>query len=226
MTRRRNMTRNGAMAVALLGLLAGCGNGTGDEGGGGVLGALASSATQIVAARRAGGGTDAPAAPAKSPQEAVAEALRVNPAPLIQAGFEGLGRSQIMAMTGQNGALRTYMTPAEEALILRGGMLIGTRGLGHDLSVAEPGTEALIRAGASGSGQRIMRYVSGDGRERPLQFACSVGPGPKPGVSVESCEGHGTSFQNSYMVQGGQIAVSRQWIGPRLGYVTVQVLRP
>ncbi|WP_295048192.1 YjbF family lipoprotein [uncultured Paracoccus sp.] len=215
---------NGALkitlAASLVAGLAGCGN---DGRGAGPLGTLAQTAGQIVAERRAEG---QPAAPAKSPQEAAAEALRVNPGPLIQVGFENLDRTPIMAMTGQNGAMRTYMTPAEEAVILRNGMLVGTRGLGNDLSVAEPGTEGLIRAGASGSGTRIMRYLSGDGLERPLQFACTVGAGPRPGVIVESCEGHGATFQNSYMVQGGQIPVSRQWVGPALGYVTIQTLRP
>ena len=215
---------NGALkitlAASLMAGLAACGN---DDRGIGALGTLAQTAAQVVAERRA---PDQPAAPAKSPEEAAAEALRINSGPLIQAGFENLNRTQIMAMTGQNGAMRTYMTPAEEAVILRNGMLVGTKGLGNDLSVAEPGTEALIRAGASGSGMRIMRYLSGDGLERPLQFTCTVGAGPNPGVTVENCEGHGTSFQNSYMVQGGQIAVSRQWIGPALGYVTIQTLRP
>lgn len=210
-------------ALALAGLAA-CGNGGPDGGNGGVMGALGDTARQAVAQR--GGADRQPAQPPRSPAEAAAEALRVNRGPLIEAGFESLGRNQIMAMTGQNGAMRTYMTPSEEALILRGGMLIGTRGLGNDLSVAEPQTEALIRAGAAGSGQRVMRYFSGDGLERPLQFACTVGAGPRPGVTIESCEGHGTRFENSYMVQGGQIAVSRQWIGPALGYVTIQTLRP
>lgn len=215
---------NGALkitlAASLMAGLAACGN---DDRGIGALGTLAQTAAQVVAERRA---PDQPAAPAKSLEEAAAEALRINSGPLIQAGFENLNRTQIMAMTGQNGAMRTNMTPAEEAVILRNGMLVGTKGLGNDLSVAEPGTEALIRAGASGSGTRIMRHLSGDGLERPLQFTCTVGAGPNPGVTVENCEGHGTSFQNSYMVQGGQIAVSRQWIGPALGYVTIQTLRP
>jgi len=210
------------LAGAALAALAACGNTGPDESGGGPLSELLRTATETVGARR----TAEPAAPARSPQEAAAEALRVNPGPLIQAGFEGLGRNQVMALTGQNGRLRTYMTPAEEAVILRDGLLIGTKGLGRDLSVAEPGTEALIRAGQSGSGTRIMRYLSGDGLERPLQFACTTAPGPNPGVIVESCEGHGTTFQNNYLVQNGQIPVSRQWIGPGLGYVTIQTLRP
>lgn len=214
---------NGALkitlAASLLGSLAACGN----DQDTGVFGVLSQTAGQVVADRRA---PAQPAATPTSPQDAAAEALRVNPGPLIQAGFESLGRTQVMAMTGQNGAMRTFMTPAEEALILRGGMLVGTRGLGNDLSVAEPATEGLIRAGAAGTGTRIMRYFAGDGIERPLQFTCTVGAGPAPGVTVENCEGHGTTFQNSYMVHGGQIAVSRQWIGPALGYVTIQTLRP
>ncbi|MGZ3217492.1 YjbF family lipoprotein [Paracoccus sp. T5] len=211
------------LAASLLAALSACGNSSADEGGAGPLAILAQTATQAVAARRA---PEAPAAPARSPQDAVAEALRVNQGPLIQASFENLGRSQIMAMTGQNGAMRTFMTPSEEALILRNGLLVGTRGLGNDLSVAEPQLESAIRAGASGSGSRVMRYYSGDGLERPLQFDCRTAPGPNAGVLVESCEGHGISFQNNYMVQGGGIPVSRQWIGPALGYVTIQTLRP
>ena len=146
---------------------------------------------------------------------------------IISAYHPARNTGQAEQQLGEDAAYHVVgSTPAEEALILRNGMLVGTRGLGHDLSVAEPGTEGLIRAGASGSGTRVMRYFAGDGVERPLQFACTVGAGPRPGVTVESCEGHGTSFQNSYMVGGGQIAVSRQWIGPDLGYVTIQVLRP
>ena len=206
------------MAAAALAALGACGN---DAGGAGPLGVLAQTAGQVVAARRA----PAPAAPARSPAEAAAEALRVNQGPLIQAGFESLGRTQVMAMTGQNGNMRTYMTPAEEALILRDGLLVGTRGLGNDLSVAEPGTAGAIRAGA-GSGTRVMRYFSGDGLERPLRFDCTVAAGPRPGVTVEDCTGHGISFQNSYAQQGGAIAVSRQWIGPAAGYVTITTLRP
>lgn len=212
--------------LAALGALAtfgACGN-EGSTGGGDPFTIAAQTAVTAVIERSEE--ADAPKAPPKSMEERAAEALRVNPAPLLMVGFESLGNNAIMAMTGQNGAMRTYMTPSEEALIMRNGMLIGTRGLGQDLSVAEPQTEALIRAGRAGQAKRVMRIYSGDGTERPLSFDCSVAPGPKPGVIVEDCKGHGTSFQNSFMVQGGSIPVSRQWMGPGLGYATIQTLRP
>lgn len=216
-------TSRAALAVALIAGLSACGNDDTGREANPVLIAM-KSAGQTAARIR--GEKQAPAAPPRSPEQMAAEALRVNPAPLILVGFESLGRNQVMAMTGQNGSMRTYMTPSEEALILRNGLVLGTRGFGNDLSTTEAGTEALIHAGRAGQAQRVMRYFSGDGLERPLDFTCSTGPGPKPGVVVEDCAGHGAKFQNNYLPQGGQIPVSRQWLGPKLGYVTIQVLRP
>lgn len=215
------LTMKPVFALSLLALLAACGNNS-DESDISPVTVMQQTAGQILAERRAAG---QPKAPPRSPEEMAAEALRVNPGPLILANLESAGRSQVMAMTGQNGTMRTYMTPNEQALILRGGMLIGTRGLGNDMSVTEPATESLIRGGRSGNAQRVIRYYSGDGLERPLTFDCSVGAGPNPGVMVEACTGLGISFQNNFMVQGGQITVSRQWAGPGLGYITIQTLR-
>ncbi|WP_246054952.1 YjbF family lipoprotein [Paracoccus gahaiensis] len=215
--------RAGMAACALLMGLSACSNTPAGQEGSGIGTALRQAAAEAVAARR--GSSEAPVAP-RTPQQRAEEALRLNPGPLIMVGLENLGTTQIMALTGQNGAMRTYMTPNEQALILRGGMLVGTRGLGNDMSVTEPQTETLIRNGQSGSGQRILRYYTGDGLETPLRFDCTTGPGPNPGIMVENCAGHGVTFQNNYQVQGGQITVSRQWGGPALGYLTIQTLRP
>lgn len=210
-------------ALALAAVVAGCSsrNGGADEaeGAGSPFGIARAALGQVVAQRR----TQAAPAPARSPQDMAAAALAANPGPLIMVGLEQAGTTQVMAMTGQNGGMRTFMTPNEQALILRGFMLTGTRGLGRDLSVAEASASAaLIQAGRPGTARRVMRYYSGDGLERPIDFTCQVGPGPKAGVMVEDCQGHGLSFQNSYLPSAG---VSRQWIGPGLGYATIQVLR-
>lgn len=213
----------GMTACALLMGLAACSNAPAGQEGSGIGTALRQAAAQTVAARR--GSPEVPVAP-RTPQQRAEEALRLNPGPLIMVGLENMGTTQIMALTGENGAMRTYMTANQQAVILRGGMLVGTRGLGNDMSVTEPQTETLIRNGQSGSGQRILRYYTGDGLETPLRFDCTTGPGPNPGIMVENCTGHGVTFQNNYQVQGGQITVSRQWGGPALGYLTIQTLRP
>ncbi len=208
-----------ALGVATLALLAACSN----------TGNVDSIANDILnAAKQTVNKNKQPAEKPSNPEEMAATALRVNKGPLILVGLERMKTTQVMAMTGQNGDRRTYMTKNEQALILRNGMLAGTRGLGHDLSVAEmSASEALIRSGRSGQAQRVMRYWTGDGLERPLPLSCSISPGPKAGVMMESCEGSGgVKFQNNYLVQGGHISVSRQWIGPALGFVTIQELRP
>lgn len=208
-------------AALLVAGLGACGNDAGTAEDPLVL--VAKTAAGAVTSRSAG---DQPAEAQRSPEQMAAEALRVNPAPLILVNFENLGRSQVMAMTGDNQGMRTYMAPSNEGLILRAGMLVGTRGLGHDLSVAEPGTESLIRNARAGSATRTMRYYTGDGMERPLSFDCSIVTGQQPGVVQERCSGHGISFENRFMPQGGQLPVSRQWAGPQLGYLTIQTLRP
>lgn len=214
--------RKGAMGALLMAGLASCSS-TSNEQDTTFVGTVRETATELLKLKDK---EEAAAATPKSPEEMAAEALRVNPGPLILVGLEKAGLTQVLALTGQNGSLRTYMTPNEQSIVLRNGMLVATRGLGHDLSVAEPGTEAAIRAGASSQGQRIMRYLTGNGLETPLLFECTTGPGPNAGVVVENCSGHGLEFQNSYLPQGGQIPVSRQWIGPNLGYITIQTLRP
>lgn len=217
----RSKTIRAGFGLAMLAMLAACGN-AGSEGS--VRGML-TTAIKESAAKAAG--KERAAQPAPDPSAMAAAALRVNPGPLILVGLERMKTTQVMAMTGENAGMCTYMTKNEQALILRGGMLAGTRGLGHDLSVAEmSGSAALIRAGRSGQAQRVMRYWTGDGLERPLTLDCTIGGGAKPGVIVESCRAGVLEFQNNYMVQGGRITVSRQWIGPDLGYVTIQELRP
>lgn len=235
------MSRSGIWLLAGIGLalLAGCGSQQ-DEGPG--LLAIARQAAGEMAAQVGIGGADDAAArtgAADTPEAMAARALAANPAPLILTEFEGLGRTQVLAQTGRNGAMRTYMTPAMEAVILRNGLLTGTRGLGHDLSVAEAGSmAALIHNRRAGTGHRVMRYLSGDGVERPLPLTCTTVTGANQGFALggrnwnamqvgEICRGQGVEVENSYLVTAdGQIPVSRQWIGPTLGHVTIQVIRP
>ncbi|MFV0408943.1 MAG: YjbF family lipoprotein [Paracoccus sp. (in: a-proteobacteria)] len=223
--------------LALTMALGACGSAS-DENQSSVLGQLGQIAGPAVA-KVSGGKSAQPKAAPLSPEQMAARALSANPAPLILVGLENTGTVQVMAMVGDNTGMRTYMTPNEQALIIRGGMLVGTRGLGHDLSTAETeGTAVLIRARRAGEGKRTMRYLDGEGIERPLPMTCSVAIGGGKNFSfagsswtatqvTESCKGGGAEIQNSYLVTAsGQIPVSRQWIGPNLDYVSIQTVRP
>lgn len=207
------------LGAAALAMLSACSSVESDEGS--IPGILAEAMRQSV-------GQKERSAEAKTvdPSQMAATALRVNKGPLIMVGLERMNSTQVLAMTGENAGMRTYMTENEQALILRDGMLVGTRGLGHDLSVAEVAqSSALIRSGRSGQVQRVMRYWTGDGLERPLRLDCTIAPGPKAGVMIETCKNGPLEFQNNYIAQNGRVTVSRQWVGPDLGYVTIQELR-
>lgn len=231
------LARNIAALTAAGALLGACASSDQDEQPT-IYGQLKEVAVSGVA-RATGRGIRPPAEPPLSAEQMAARALAANPAPLILVTLESTGATQVMAMTGENNGMRTYMTPNEQALIMRGGMLVGTKGLGNDLSVAEaPSSASLIRARRSGQSTRTNRYVGGDGVERPLPMNCSVALGQAQNFSfagtgwnatqvVETCQGSGAEAQNSYLVTAsGQIPVSRQWIGPALGYATIQTIRP
>ncbi|MDO5640914.1 MAG: YjbF family lipoprotein [Paracoccus sp. (in: a-proteobacteria)] len=230
----KNMLKPAAGMMAGVLILAGCGSPDPEA-----QGTAMAHMRQLVAQRMAGGAGATPPAPALSADEMAARALAANPAPLILVSMESSGISQVMAMTGENGAMRTYMTPNMQAVILTGGIVTGTKGLGHDLSTAEvDASAALIHARRGGQAARTNRYLSGDGLERPLPMTCAVATGQPQSFAfagtgwnatqvTETCRAGAAEIQNSYLVTAsGQIPVSRQWIGPQLGYVTIQVIRP
>ncbi|RWR10737.1 YjbF family lipoprotein [Paenirhodobacter populi] len=179
-------------------------------------------------------------APAAAPNaEAMAlSAMETNRGPLILASFEAQGITTVLGMIGENGAMRTYATPSSQAMILRGGILAGTRGFGHDMISADvAAVGALIRGRTTGGAAKVLRFLDGLGLERPLPLTCAVRTGaestyPFAGQSwtgtqvIEHCEGSGAVIDNSYIVGAdGAIIASRQWISPQLGYVTIQTIR-
>ncbi|MFT3687578.1 YjbF family lipoprotein [Paenirhodobacter sp.] len=165
-------------------------------------------------------------------------ALELNKGPLILASFE-TGYTDIFGMVGENGAMRTYNSPGSRAIILRGGMLAGTRGFGFDMMSAETeGTGRLIRARQAGQAKKVLRYLDGLGLERPLPLDCAVATGasttyPFAGQSwsgqqvVERCTGSGLTITNTFIVSAeGRVVSSRQWVTPQVGYITIQTVRP
>lgn len=223
-----------SMALAAV-LLTACGNETERADGSTVL----RQAVGTMIAQAGVGRPDTTAAPARSADQIAASAMRANPGPLILATVESAGTAQAMALIGQNGTRRTFATPNQQALVFDGGILIATRGLGNDLNAADTApVAALIKDRRAGQAQRVNYYLTGEGVERALPVTCSVAPGAAQSFAfagrnwsarqiAETCSGHGASFTNNYLVDdGGNVVLSRQWIGPAMGYVTVQTIRP
>lgn len=179
------------------------------------------------------------AGPKVDPEALSAKALATTPGPLLLVSFEKLGGASVVGLYGENGAKRTFALSKDQTVTLRHGLLEATRGYANDLMSAETeGVGALIRGRRAGQAQRIQRYLDGEWVERPLILTCTVQPGEGKSFSfagvgysgtqvAEHCTGGGVSVDNVYLVSAdGRILMSRQWVGPEIGNVSLQTLRP
>lgn len=217
-------------------VLAGCGSDTSKTEGSQIALGVARTFKDKVLTR----GANAPAAPA-DPERLAAAAQASFKGPIVLAQIESSGLLTVLGEYGRNGAVRTYSTPNEQTLVLRDGILIATRGLGNDLMSSETAEIARhVLARQAGTGRHIYRYLDGEDIERPLPMDCAVTTGDARRIAfagtsydtvemAESCRATttGTSVTNRYWVtKSGLVALSHQWIGPALGHVTIQTVRP
>lgn len=233
---RRMPTRIGAAAAALVLALAGCGTDTAKTEGTRIALDMVQGLKAKVAPKKSAVPASVP-----DPEKLAASAMASFKGPLILAQIEKPGLLTALGETGRNGPVRTFATPNEQTLVLRNGILTATRGLGDDLMSADTSAVAgLILRRQPGTAARTHRYLDGEGIERPLPMVCTVTTGPMKSFDFagrhhdtrqvdEACQATSTtlSVNNSYWVTAdGTVALSRQWIGPALGHVTIQLVRP
>ncbi|MDD8023201.1 MAG: YjbF family lipoprotein [Paracoccaceae bacterium] len=232
---RGAITATAALLIATL-AVAGCSrDSAGLERGAGGAALVKGGLGAVLPGKRA-----AATAPVQAPNPAqlAQAALASVKGPVLLATFEAVGAPTVLGMVGENGTMRSYQTPDQRGVMLRAGLLAGTRGYGRDLMSADTDAVArLIRARQAGSAPRVQRYLDGNGVERPVPMTCTVTPGASmtqelAGIAYsgqqvsEHCEGSGAVIDNGYLVAAdGRVLVSRQWVGPGLGYLVLQSLR-
>ncbi len=135
------------------------------------------------------------------------------------------------------GRVTVWKTVQSEHIIVRSGVLIGTKGLGRDLASANatPVIKSLS-ARSSGGGLRTL-HVRNDTNgtdELPMQCELSV-VGPKMITIVErsyetlhineSCQLESGEISNDYWIEAdGSVRQSRQWAGHHIGYLSMKLL--
>lgn len=224
------------LVAALLVAVAGCGNDAGRTETSNLARGFVGNLIGLVTANRA-----AAAAPTEkpTPDQIAAAALQSFAGPLMLVTLEAQGQTTVMGLYGENGPMRTYALPSEQSIILRNGILAATRGFGNDVMSAETDeVAALIRSRKEGVAAKVQRYLDAENVERPLPMQCAVqrGEGSEYEIAgarfsgtqmIEACAFQGQAVGGAYLVSDkGDVLASRQWIGPELGYVTLQTLRP
>ncbi|MCR8826772.1 YjbF family lipoprotein [Pseudosulfitobacter koreensis] len=144
-----------------------------------------------------------------------------------------------LAERADDGTVVIWRTAAMGQVILRDGVLIGTKGLGRDLASADA-TPALtaVRGLSDSSGQRVMYFRNDVNGINQMSFACEVrnlGPetieivGQKfPTIHLqEDCSAASGQISNHYWIDRRDITVwkSRQWAGPEHGYFDIRLLK-
>lgn len=229
--------RTAPLVAALVLSLAACGSDAGKTETSNLARGFIGNLIGLVKAGR----SSADAAPSAAPtaDQIAADALESFAGPLMLVTIEAQSKTTVMGLYGENGPMRTYALPSKQSIILRDGILAATRGFGHDVMSADTdAVAALIQGRKDGTAPKVQRYLDAENVERPLPMDCTIQRADKSEYEVagltfsgtqmiEVCAFQGQSVASAYLVSDkGEVLASRQWIGPELGYVTLQTLRP
>ena len=215
------MRRSLLALAAVLGLAA-CDTGT-DE-------ASPVSIRDMITARIAGLGQ--PGAEFGMPSRAV---LDQRTEPLLYMAVPAIEAQATLSPVARNAGTVTWITLDGVTVSTRDGLIVATRGLGHDLMSADlaPVRSALPEGGRA---TRIHYRLDGENRTEALRFACTIRPEGREVLDIagrrvathrvaERCAGPAGSFTNRYWIDdAGRLAQSQQWLLPEIGAAMTQRL--
>lgn len=225
-----------AGAGLIAALLTACGS---EQGANASLSQLAlGSVSQAVKARRAD--------PAQKIVLSAEQLAQIN-VPVVQINPESLGGSDFLQRVTSRrdsglGVVEVWKSSDNAQVFLRNGVVVGSRGIGGDIISADANvTIRALSAGAESNGIRTYVISDGDVTTTEYKFRCTVESVGDQNLTLfnqgfrlhqmrESCiggPGGDKVLRNDYWVQrsDGFVRKSRQWMGPRIGYFEVIVVK-
>ncbi len=157
--------------------------------------------------------------------------------PRMLIEVEGLDAAATAIPHGARDGIATWRTADNVGLSFRDGVVIATRGLGHDLMSADvAGTLAALGGGPQSGYSRLLTLLDGEGHTVFRAFLCEMGP-PRPETVTlfdtafattrrdETCHTTGLTVANSYWQDAdGTMRRARQWLSPGTGMLTTERL--
>lgn len=147
----------------------------------------------------------------------------------------------VLRVIETNGAYSTWAawgTSDRRTVTTKNGLITATRSIPPDLMSADvDGVLALVTRREEGTVLYTQRYLDGNHMEIEAKTSCVVSRGydkfveyghiSEPALQMfSSCVAKDRQFVDLFLVSNsGRILQSRQWIGPRLGFATFQLLR-
>ena len=171
----------------------------------------------------------------------ITQAMAAIDGPLAVVSFEKPQTAAVIRIVETNGAYRTWGSwgrSERRSVTTRNGLIVATRGLGHDLMSSDVGdTLNLVSRREAGHAKRVQRYLDGNNTIVAVEADCTIqragatevqmGAGKRAVVDmIESCDAGAQSFRNTYKVASdGRILQSDQWLGEPFGQAVLQHLR-
>ncbi|WP_415404734.1 YjbF family lipoprotein [Tateyamaria sp. SN3-11] len=137
------------------------------------------------------------------------------------------------------GALRTWRTAGDAMVVLRDGVLVTTRGLGNDLGStnADSAVQGIQRR-VPVSGPHTIYFTNSDNGVDQIDLLCEMRTVGNETIEIvqrqfsvvhlqENCTGTRGIITYDYWVDRRDSTVwqSRQWGGPKLGYIRTRLLK-
>ncbi len=159
-------------------------------------------------------------------------------APALQIGFVRRQEGGAVLLEQRNGDFDYWLSPDAAQIILQGGLLHGTRGLGEGLLASEL-TQPLahVRGLQAGHSFRFHTYLNGNDRAVTRTYRCVFTLGKQDEVTLadrtvqtvqmrENCRSLDQKFTNIYWItpKTRQIVQSRQWAGPHIGSISTRIV--
>lgn len=180
---------------------------------------------------------DPPAASLAREEGALARLLADPATPKMVLRIPERGVAVTMLLAGARAGVQRWRTTDNVQIYTRDGIIIGTRGLGHDVMTVETGeAAALIAATSSGQIQRMHRVLTGDDLLELQSWVCDIAPAGAERLRVgedvwaqtrivtETCHGPRGPFENRHWVDAGVLRQSWQYVGPEIGVIQLLFL--
>ena len=228
----KNMTR--LLAFALVALIAACSGGT----------ETATSQSQVLKeAYKAGnfGKRRKPPAPAPVITRAVLNTITISS---LETTVENNGLTAFMIPTAARtnagaGKVVVWKTGSgTENIILRNGVLVGTKGIGNDLGSADArSTVRGLKSRGTTTGEKTLYIRRDDNALEQIRLQCEMTNVGRESVTIversfatthmrEVCSNATGRITNHFWVDNsGAVRKSRQWGGPNLGYLSFRLLK-
>lgn len=139
---------------------------------------------------------------------------------------------------GGPGEVAVWATLDNAQVILRDGVIYGTRGLGRDLASSDVTTAVrAVNQRRATTGAREMQIRNDNFGADTLRFRCAITVIGDTSIEIverrfavrhlrERCENDAGFFENDYYVDSARRVIqSRQWAGPGLGFMTLRLLK-